>query len=70
MELVLSEDQELIAKTARDFVAERAPLSRTRELRDAEEGAGFSESLWKEMAEMGWVGISFHGVIRRNLAIT
>ncbi len=58
MELVLSEDQELIAKTARDFVAERAPLSRTRELRDAGEGAGFSDSLWKEMAEMGWVGIS------------
>ena len=28
MELVLTEDQELIAKTARDFADERSPVSR------------------------------------------
>lgn len=59
MELVLSEDQELIAKTARDFFGDKAPLSRTRELRDAADAAGFSEPLWAEMAELGWVGIPF-----------
>ena len=32
MELVLNEDQELIAKTALDFVAEHSPVSRFRVL--------------------------------------
>lgn len=59
MQLVLSEDQELVAKTAADFVAERAPLARVRALRDAKDPVGFSRALWKEMAELGWVGIPF-----------
>jgi acyl-CoA dehydrogenase len=59
MPLVLTEDQELIAKTATDFVAERSPIARVRELRDADDPMGFSRALWKEMAELGWVGIPF-----------
>jgi alkylation response protein AidB-like acyl-CoA dehydrogenase len=57
MQLVLSEDQELLAKTAADFVSERSPVSRMRELRDTRDPDGFSRPLWKEMAELGWVGI-------------
>ncbi|MBI3798180.1 MAG: acyl-CoA dehydrogenase family protein [Deltaproteobacteria bacterium] len=57
MELVLSEDQELLAKTAIDFVRTRSPVSRMRALRDAQDPIGFSRTLWKEMAELGWVGI-------------
>ncbi|NNL85389.1 MAG: acyl-CoA dehydrogenase, partial [Myxococcales bacterium] len=57
MELVLNEDQELIAKTAADFVAENSPISRVRELRDSADPLGFSRPLWREMAELGWVGI-------------
>jgi len=57
MQLVLDEDQELLARTARDFVAERSPVSRVRALRDANDPTGFSRPLWKEMAELGWVGI-------------
>jgi alkylation response protein AidB-like acyl-CoA dehydrogenase len=59
MQLVLTEDQELIAKTAADFVAERSPVSRMRALRDRADAVGFSRDLWKEMAELGWVGIPF-----------
>lgn len=59
MQLVLTEDQELIAKTAADFVAERSPVSRMRALRDQADAVGFSRELWKEMAELGWVGIPF-----------
>jgi len=59
MQLVLSEDQELIAQTAADFVAEKSPVSRMRALRDAADPEGFSRELWKEMAELGWVGIPF-----------
>jgi alkylation response protein AidB-like acyl-CoA dehydrogenase len=59
MELVRTEDQELIAKTAGDFVKQRSPIARVRELRDTNDPVGFSRALWKEMAELGWVGIAF-----------
>ncbi len=59
MQLVLSEDQELLARTAEDFVAEHSPVSRVRALRDDDDPTGFSRALWKEMAELGWVGIPF-----------
>jgi acyl-CoA dehydrogenase len=57
MELVLTEDQELLAKTAIDFVREHSPVNRLRALRDANDPVGFSRDLWKQMAELGWVGI-------------
>jgi acyl-CoA dehydrogenase len=59
VQLVLSEDQELLAKTAADFVAERSPVARMRALRDSADALGYSKPLWKEMAELGWVGIPF-----------
>jgi acyl-CoA dehydrogenase len=59
VQLVLSEDQELLAKTAADFAGERSPLARVRALRDASDPVGFSRPIWKEMAELGWVGIPF-----------
>ena len=59
MQLVLSEDQELLAKTAADFAAEESPVSRLRELRDHDDPDGFSRKLWKQMAELGWTGIPF-----------
>ena len=71
MELVLDEDQELLAKTAADWVAEFSPVSRMRALRDSKDVTGFSKSLWKEMAELGWVGIPFdevHGGADMGLA--
>jgi alkylation response protein AidB-like acyl-CoA dehydrogenase len=59
MQLALTEDQELLAKTAADFVAENSPVSRMRALRDANDPDGFSRALWKQMAELGWVGVLF-----------
>lgn len=59
MQLVLNEEQEFIAKTARDFADEHSPISRFRELRDSADAEGFSRGLWKEMAELGWLGIPF-----------
>ena len=52
----LSEEQRLLASAARAFFAERSPVGRARKLRDAEDAVGFSRELWKEMAELGWVG--------------
>ncbi|MEE3329475.1 MAG: acyl-CoA dehydrogenase family protein [Myxococcota bacterium] len=71
MQLVLDEDQELLAKTAADWVGEFSPVSRMRELRDTKDLTGFSKKLWKEMAELGWVGIPFdeaHGGADMGLA--
>ncbi len=59
MQLVLSEDQELIASTARDFVAASSPVSRFRALRDTEDPLGYSPALLREMAGLGWLGIPF-----------
>jgi alkylation response protein AidB-like acyl-CoA dehydrogenase len=59
MQLVLSEDQELIASTARDFVAANSPVARFRALRDSGDPLGYSPALLREIAELGWLGIPF-----------
>jgi alkylation response protein AidB-like acyl-CoA dehydrogenase len=59
MPLTLSDDQLLLKDTARQFLDEKSPVTRMRELRDTEDPTGFSRALWKEMAEMGWLGIPF-----------
>jgi alkylation response protein AidB-like acyl-CoA dehydrogenase len=59
MSLLLTEEQELIFNTAKEFVTEQSPVSRFRALRDEGSADGFSRPLWKEMAELGWLGIPF-----------
>ena len=59
MPLVLTEEQELLRETAREFVAERAPIAQLRQLRDERDASGFSRELWAEMAQLGWAGIPF-----------
>jgi acyl-CoA dehydrogenase len=58
VDLVLSEEQELLARTAREFVTGRSSLKRVRRLRDTNDADGFSRELWKEMASLGWLGIN------------
>jgi len=57
VDLVLTEEQDLLQRTARDFVAGGAPLRRVRQLRDSNDPDGFSRPLWDEMATLGWVGL-------------
>jgi len=57
MPLYLNDEQTMLRDTARDFVAEHAPVSHMRKLRDANDAAGFSRDLWKSFAEMGFTGI-------------
>jgi len=57
MSLALSDEQELLRSTAREFVAKNSPVKELRRLRDAKDPVGFSRSLWKEMAGLGWAGI-------------
>ncbi len=57
MPLYLDDDQTVLQDTIRDFVAEHAPVSDMRALRDADDATGFSRDLWKQFAEMGFTGI-------------
>ncbi|TKD52845.1 acyl-CoA dehydrogenase family protein [Sphingomonas baiyangensis] len=57
MPLYLTEEQTMLADTARDFVAEHAPVSHLRALRDANDATGFSRDLWRQFADMGFTGI-------------
>jgi len=55
MDLGLSEEQELLKNTARDFLEKECPESLVREMEDDERG--YSPDLWKKMAEQGWQGL-------------
>jgi alkylation response protein AidB-like acyl-CoA dehydrogenase len=57
MALVLTDEQELLKETVREFAREKTPVSRLRALRDSKDATGFGRDLWKEMAELGWTGI-------------
>jgi alkylation response protein AidB-like acyl-CoA dehydrogenase len=59
MALVLTEEQELLKDTAADFCRNHVPVTHLRQLRDSNDEVGFSRKIWKEMAELGWVGILF-----------
>ncbi|MEE8470351.1 MAG: acyl-CoA dehydrogenase family protein [Dehalococcoidia bacterium] len=55
MDLDLSEEQEMLRSTARDFLTKECPKTLVRELEDDEKG--YSPELWKKMAELGWMGL-------------
>lgn len=57
MPLVLSEEQTLLRDSARDFLAEQAPIAELRALRDERSADGFSRGLWAQFAEMGFAGV-------------
>lgn len=57
MPLFLNEEQTMLRDAAQQFVAEAAPVSHMRALRDGNDATGFSRDLWKQFAEMGFTGI-------------
>ncbi|WP_426258761.1 acyl-CoA dehydrogenase family protein [Sphingomonas sp. DC1600-2] len=57
MPLYLNDDQTALQDTIRDFVADHAPVTHMRALRDSKDATGFSRDLWKNFAEMGFTGI-------------
>jgi alkylation response protein AidB-like acyl-CoA dehydrogenase len=59
MQLVLTEDQALLARTAHEFVAGSAPLARLRKLRDSRDERGYALDRLAKMAELGWTAIPF-----------
>ena len=57
MDLGLSEQQEILKRTAREFLEAACPISLVRELEHSEQG--YSPELWKKMAHLGWLGQAF-----------
>src|SRR5215207_1771439 len=53
----LTDEQQAIRSTAKDFLAARYKSERIRALADS--GSGFEQSDWDEMAELGWSGLAF-----------
>ena len=52
MDLGLSEEQELLKNFARDFLEKECPEQHVRDMEEDEQG--YSQDLWKKMAEQGW----------------
>ena len=57
MALVLNEEQGMLRDSVRTFLADNAPVSQLRQLRDTQDATGFSRPLWQRFAEMGFTGI-------------
>ena len=57
MALILTEEQMMVRDNARAFLADKAPVAHLRKLRDTRDADGFSRSLWKAFAEMGFCGL-------------
>lgn len=53
--LVMTEDETMLADAARGFLDKSAPVKAFRDLRDA--GKTHDAKMWKEMADMGWAGV-------------
>jgi alkylation response protein AidB-like acyl-CoA dehydrogenase len=51
----LSQDQKMLVDTAASFARKSSPVSRMRALR--EDPLGFEPKVWKQMAELGWLGL-------------
>jgi len=56
MNIQLSETQEMLRTSAREFLSENCPVSLVREMR--RDGTGFPPALWEAMTELGWLGLS------------
>jgi len=56
MEFALSEEQEMLRKSARDFLSAECPKALVRKVEESE--SGYSPELWKKMADLGWMGLA------------
>ncbi len=57
MDLGLSEQQEMLKKSAREFLDKECPKTLVRAME--EDSKGYSPELWKHMSELGWLALVF-----------
>ena len=56
MDFNLTEQQEILRRSAREFLEAECPTSLVREVEEL--GDGHAADLWRKMAGLGWLGIS------------
>jgi alkylation response protein AidB-like acyl-CoA dehydrogenase len=61
MDFNLSNEQRMLADAAGQFAKKTSPVERFRKLRSTSEreGTGWEPAVWKQMAELGWLGLFF-----------
>lgn len=59
MSMLYSQDEQMLANTAAEFLSAQSPVSAQRKLRDDKVSAGFDTQIWQTMAELGWGAIPF-----------
>jgi len=57
MDFDFTEEQNILKMSARRFLEKECPMARVRELWN--ERTGYSPELWKKMANLGWMGMTF-----------
>ena len=57
MDFELDQDQQMLAKTVRDFAKNESPVARFRQFRD--DDTGYDPAAWRKMGELGWMGVPF-----------
>ena len=58
MNFGFTEEQDLLRAEVRKFLDESSPLSEVRKITEDASGPGFSPELWKQIAELGWIGLT------------
>jgi alkylation response protein AidB-like acyl-CoA dehydrogenase len=58
MPLAINEEQQLLKRSAKDFLKENSPISKLRRLRDNQDITGYDKTLWRAMADMGWTALT------------
>ena len=57
MDLGLSEIQQMLKSSAREFLALECPATLVRAME--EDGRGYTDELWRQMVGLGWTGLAF-----------
>ena len=57
MDLGISEVQQMLRNTAREFLTQECPLTLVREMEDDQRG--YTDELWRHMSGLGWTGLVF-----------
>ncbi|MBW1772649.1 MAG: acyl-CoA dehydrogenase family protein [Deltaproteobacteria bacterium] len=56
MDFSFTEEQNILRKTARDFLESKCPSAFVLEMEKDERG--YTEELWRGMAELGWMALT------------
>ena len=57
MKLILTEEEQFLKDTAKNFAEERSPITHFRSLRDNSDPILWDKDMWQEMSKLGWPGI-------------